>query len=210
MTFRFVSMLVVAALAGPMASAADGSLEAKAVAGLMAGGKVIVLRHANSPAGQAGAVGMTAGCRLADGRGLDAIGFAQARAMGAYLAEAGIRISAVYTSEMCRAWDTARLASSGGEAAAVEALVSTDAAIVDAFKTQLEAEIVEDCLDGVCGNILLASHSNVVPQFGAIPAEGEPETPSGALYVVDPATWTALGRVDFMVQTGDDPMSARH
>ncbi len=62
---------------------------------LRAGGNIIVLRHATSPAGQKAAVGMTAGCVLAPGRGLSAQGFYEARSIGEWLAENGVRIDKI-------------------------------------------------------------------------------------------------------------------
>ncbi len=108
------------------------------------GGYVLVMRHANSPDDQLGAVGLSTGCTLAPGRGLDAEGFFQARAMGEILKENGVPILKAYTSPMCRSWDTAGLAAGGARVVPHPSQVSTKAADVAAMKTRVAAELARN------------------------------------------------------------------
>ncbi|PJF10848.1 histidine phosphatase family protein [Pseudorhodobacter sp. MZDSW-24AT] len=74
-------------------------------------GAILLMRHAIAPG-----TGDPAGFRLDDcrtQRNLSAAGQAQARAIGARLAEAGITFTQILTSEWCRARDTARLLNLG-------------------------------------------------------------------------------------------------
>jgi phosphohistidine phosphatase SixA len=70
-------------------------------------GHLLMLRHAFAPGN-----GDPPDFRLEDcstQRNLDAVGRAQARALGRRLAKAGIRYARVYSSQWCRCLDTARL-----------------------------------------------------------------------------------------------------
>jgi len=70
-------------------------------------GHVLLLRHANAPG-----VGDPAGMNLADcstQRNLDAAGRKQASELGRRLRDAGVTHARVYTSELCRCRETARL-----------------------------------------------------------------------------------------------------
>ncbi len=153
------------------------------MAGLAGGGSVILMRHANSPADQIGSVGMTEGCTLQEGRGLDAKGFFQARFIGEFLKANDVKIAAGFTSDMCRCWDTARLVAAGAPVAPVPALRSTNMSEIDVFKGAVSALVGEKPGE----NILLVTHSNIVPLFAdwASPEE----IPSGVVLVVDPKTW---------------------
>ena len=108
---------------------------------LRGGGNVLVLRHANSPGGQAVPVGMTPGCILQAGRGLDAEGFYQARHIGEWLKKEGVPVLKAYTSDMCRAWDTARLAAGGAEVTAHPAQKTTDPEAIAAFDLENHARM---------------------------------------------------------------------
>lgn len=100
--------------AATLAHADENQAVEEALARLRAGGNIIVMRHATSPAGQKAAVGMTEGCTLAPGRGLSAQGFYEARYAGEWLAENGVRIDRTYTGDLCRSYDTARLVAAAG------------------------------------------------------------------------------------------------
>jgi len=79
-------------------------------------GRVLMLRHANAPGtGDPPEFGLD---DCATQRNLDAAGRAQAAALGAGLAQAGIARAQVYSSQWCRCLETARLLGLG----AVEAL----------------------------------------------------------------------------------------
>jgi phosphohistidine phosphatase SixA len=196
--------LVASGLAGiALASCASageaGGLDA-AVAQLRAGGNIIVMRHATSPAGQKAAVGLTAGCDLAPGRGLSAQGFAEARAIGEWLAENGVRIDKTYTSDMCRSYDTARLVAAAGNGPVIPRaeMKSDDPATAEAFKAMLAVELSESPK----ANILLVNHSNIAPLYWSGPLEDEEETPSGRVHVVKDG---ATVRIDVNVKLSAAP-----
>ena len=169
---------------------AEPSPEAAALEQLRAGGFVLVLRHANSPSGQEDAQGRTEGCQLADGRGLDAEGLKQAEAVAGFIAAERIPVTAVYTSDLCRSWDTATIGF--GAATPHPAQKTTDADLIAAFKKEVEAELAETS----GGNIALVSHSNVAPLYGAEALATEEELPSGVVYMVDPSDWGTRTRID--------------
>lgn len=149
---------------------------------LRAGGNIIVMRHATSPAGQTAPVGMTASCTLAPGRGLSAQGFFEARFAGALFAENGVRIDKTYTSDLCRSYDTARLVAAAGAGPVIPAdeMKSDDPAVAERFKAALDAELAA----APTANILLVTHSNVTPLYWSGPLDGEDETPSGRIHVI--------------------------
>lgn len=145
------------------------------------GGALIVMRHATAPPGQASAVGMTAGCVLEGPRGLDAKGFAEARFIGEWLAASKIAIATVYTSDICRAYDTAILVAAGRAPVIPRAeLKADDPATADLFKAELAAAWRADPR----ANIVLVTHSNITPLYGAGPLAGEKETPPARLHVM--------------------------
>ncbi len=156
---------------------------------LRSGGNVLVMRHAHSPGGQKASVGMTEGCNLQPGRGLDAEGFHQARALGEFLKDEGVPILKAYTSDMCRAWDTARLTAGGAPVTPHPSQKTTDPEIIAAFKKEIEAELAAN----PDKNIILASHSNIAPLDGAIVLEGEEELPEGVINVVTAPAWKGVG-----------------
>ncbi len=158
---------------------------------LREGGQVLVMRHGKSPHDQIAAVGMTQGCNLGEGRGLSAEGLAQARLLGVFLAETGVPILKAYTSDMCRAWDTARLVAGGAAVMPHGAQKTTDPGIIAAFKKQIEAELAAN----PGASILLVSHSNIAPLYGAAICEGEDELPEGLISVVDAASWKTIARI---------------
>ncbi|MFC2951406.1 histidine phosphatase family protein [Marinicaulis aureus] len=163
---------------------------------LKRGGYVIVMRHANSPGGQVGAVGLSEGCKLAPGRGLDAEGFFQARAMGEILKQNGVKIAKAYTSPMCRSWDTAALSAAGAPVEPHPSQISEKAVDVAAMKAKVAKELAAN--PGT--NIILSSHSNIAPLYGATVRRGEDEVPSGVIWLVHPGDWQAIARVDLLVR----------
>jgi len=188
------SKALFAALAIGMAAAScahtggDGSPDAAldaALDQLRAGGNIIVLRHATSPARQKAAVGMTDGCALGAGRGLDPQGFFEARFIGEWFADNGVKIDKTYTSDLCRSWDTARLVAAAGSGPVIarDEMKSDDPMVAQAFKETLAAELAA----APASNILLVSHSNIVPLYWSGPLVGEEETPSGRLHIVTSA-----------------------
>jgi hypothetical protein len=131
---RAILAICLFASATALGAPAPRSLET-VLSRLKQGGAVILMRHAHSPSGQAAAFGMTEGCILQTGRGLDAKGFFQARFIGEFLKAEVVPIGAAYTSDLCRAWDTARLVAAGLPVTPVLALKTTNAADIDAFNT---------------------------------------------------------------------------
>ncbi len=186
MTLKAIlAMLAVSSLAAcatlPGPSGDRTTTSAEAVALLRMGGNLIVMRHASAPPDQKTAVGMTAGCVLEGPRGLDAAGFATARLIGDWLALRDVAIAKVYTSDICRAYDTAVLVAAGRAPVIPRGeLKSDDPEIAAAFKKSLEAELAVS----PAANIVLVTHSNVTPLYWAGPLDGEEETPSGRVHVV--------------------------
>lgn len=158
---------------------------------LRGGGNLLVMRHAHSPGGQKASVGMSEGCILQPGRGLDAVGLVQARSLGELLHEENVPILKAYTSDMCRAWDTARLTAGGAPVIPHPAQKTTDPEIIAAFKKEIEAELAANPGQ----NIILASHSNIAPLYGAIVLEGEEELPEGVINVVTAPDWNGINGV---------------
>lgn len=155
---------------------------------LRSGGNVLVMRHAHSPGGQKASVGMTEGCNLQPGRGLNAEGLVQARSLGELLREENVLILKAYTSDMCRAWDTARLVAGGAPVIPHPAQKTTDPETIAAFKKEIEAELAAN--PGT--NIILASHSNIAPLYGAIVLKGEQELPEGVINIVTAPKWQGV------------------
>lgn len=170
---------------------------------LRQGGNIIVMRHATSPAGQKAAAGMTEGCTLAPGRGLSAQGFFEARFIGEWLAENGVKIDKTYTSDLCRSYDTARLVAAAGNGPVIprEEMKSDDPAVATAFKKELDAELAA----APNSNILLVNHSNVAPLYWSPPLEGEDETPSGRIHVVH---GDDVIRIDMNIDASAEPSMA--
>lgn len=178
-----VSGLAMASMAGASgALAGDQAAMDAAIAQLREGGNVIVLRHATSPGDQKAAIGMTEGCELAPGRGLSPQGFYEARFIGGFLADHGVTIDRTYTSNLCRAFDTARLVAAAGSGPVIprDEMKSDDEATAAAFRASLAAELAA----APGSNILLVSHSNITPLYWSGPLAGEEETPSGRVHVI--------------------------
>ncbi len=183
--------------AAAAADAPQRSLDA-ILGDLAAGGSIILMRHANAPEGQIASVGMTIGCDFADGRGLDAKGFFQARFIGEYLKSRGVAIGMAYTSDSCRAYDTARLVAAGAPVRPEPALKTTAIAEIDALKTVITTAL----RNGATKNVLLVSHSNIVPLYADWGSQGE--IPSGVILIIDPSTWTVKEKLNFGVDMAVD------
>lgn len=208
-----ISGVLLAGAAATRAAAQAPLVEDAPLAAVMAdlreGGALIVMRHATSPAGQKAVIGMTDGCTLAPGRGLNAQGFSEARATGEWLAENGVRIDRTYTSDMCRSYDTARLVAAAGNGPVIPRaeLKSDDPDVADAFRRELAAELARD----PTATILLVTHSNITPLYGAGPLAGEKETPSGRVHVLSldaggaPGDFRLTARIDIKASVRIDP-----
>jgi broad specificity phosphatase PhoE len=123
-------------------------------------GHVLLLRHANAPG-----VGDPAGMKLSDcstQRNLDDVGRNQARELGQRLRDAGVTNARVYTSELCRCRDTARLLDIG----AVEplpALNSTIGRTEQERTAQLKAlRVFMETLPRDSGPVVLVTHQVIV------------------------------------------------
>lgn len=197
-----VAAIAFVAACAAISAAAEETSPARSVetvlADLAAGGSVLLMRHANSPDGQIAAVGMTEGCTLQPGRGLDAMGFFQARFIGEFLKSHDVPISAAFTSDMCRAWDTARLVAAGAPVDPAGALKTTNISEIDFFKAALASHFAAS----PTSNILLVSHSNIVPLYADWTSAEE--IPSGVLLVVDPKTWRIRDRLSFGLDVSVD------
>jgi broad specificity phosphatase PhoE len=185
--------ILVAEAATGAASARERSIETTLTA-LKGGGHVILMRHAFAPDGQVAPVGLTAGCDFSDRRGLDAKGFFQARFIGEFLKSEGVPVGRALTSDVCRAYDTARLVAAGAPVAAEPALKSTDRSLIDALKTSLTATLASG---EARTNVVLVTHSNVLPLI--VDWAGEGEIPSGVILIVDPASWTVTEKFNLDV-----------
>ena len=177
------------AIAAAPASTEENADKATAVFDMLrGGGHLLVMRHAHSPGGQKAALGMTEGCNLQAGRGLDVEGLVQAKALGELLKTEEVPVLKAYTSDMCRAWDTARLTAAGAPVIPHPAQKTTDPEIIAAFKKEIEAELAANPGQ----NIILASHSNIAPLYGAIALDGEEELPEGVINVVTAPGWNGI------------------
>ena len=110
-------------------------------------------------------------------------------------------IGAAFTSDMCRTWDTARLVSGGIKVHPSPALKTTSLGEIDAFKATINASMAAD----PDTNILLVSHSNIVPLYADWGSDKE--IPSGVVLLVDPEDWTVKNKlnlnIDLSVGSGD-------
>jgi len=199
--YRLFNVLLAILILGGVAYAAEKDAARtldEALADLAKGGSVILMRHANSPSGQLASVGMTEGCVLGEGRGLDAKGFFQARFIGEFLKSENVPIGMTYTSDMCRAWDTARLVAAGAPVETAPELKTTNVGEIDLFKQRLAARLSEHKKE----NILLVTHSNIVPLYSDWESEGE--IPSGVVLIVDPKRWTIRDKLNLDVDLSVD------
>ena len=123
-------------------------------------GHVLLLRHANAPG-----VGDPAGMKLSDcstQRNLDEAGRKQARELGQRLRAAGVTNARVYTSELCRCRETARLLDIG-TVEALPALNSTVGRTEQERTTQMKAlRAFMERLPRQGGPVVLVTHQVVI------------------------------------------------
>lgn len=162
---------------------------------LRAGGYVLLMRHANSPSGQENAVALSENCILAKGRGLDTKGVIQSRLIHDFLAGESIPVAMSYSSDRCRTVDTAKLVAPDAPTSVAKGLALPEESEASQLKDYISTRLDEDG-----GNILLVSHSNIVPFYGATTEEDEEEVPSGALFIIDPENWAQIARLDVETQ----------
>ena len=152
------------------------------------GGYVLVMRHGKSPHDQSDARARSPDCRLGDGRGLSNAGVLEGMQSAGILQTNNIPLGAIFSSEMCRAFDTALQFAGLAPVTANAALVTTAPDDIAAFKAELEGILAAS--PGT--NILLVSHSNIAPLYGARGLPGEGELPEGVISVVSPKSWYGL------------------
>ena len=163
--FLFVFLSMFAAVPGLAQDALDPAVLARP-------GQVLLLRHAIAPG-----VGDPASMRLGDcasQRNLDAAGRAQAAALGAALRSAGVAAARVYSSQWCRALDTARLLGFGAPVERADALNSFfgDRGRGEPATQALRAWLaVLPRAEPVA--ILVTHQVNVTALTGIVPASGE-------------------------------------
>jgi phosphohistidine phosphatase SixA len=139
---------------------------------LAAPGHVLLLRHAIAPG-----TGDPAGMRLGDcatQRNLDAAGRAQAQAIGAGLRQAGIAQARVFTSQWCRARETAEILTLGPVVERPAELNSffDERTAQPAATAALRAFLRTFPADG--GLVVLVTHQvNITALAGIFPASGE-------------------------------------
>lgn len=154
------------------AFASDG-LEA-----LVQPGRVLMLRHANAPG-----YGDPPGFRIGDcrtQRNLDERGRAQARATGERLRALGIREARVYSSQWCRALETARLLGLGEvrELPALNSFFQGHAEREPTLAT-LRDFLARQTADGP--PLILVTHQVVINAF----AEEVPASGGGSIFALD-------------------------
>jgi broad specificity phosphatase PhoE len=168
----FAAALVAVLLAAPVPAAADG------LGALAQTGRVLMLRHANAPG-----YGDPPGFRLGDcrtQRNLDEKGRAQARATGDRLRALGIHKARVYSSQWCRALETARLLGVG-EVQELPGLNSFFEGHVERDSTlaALRDFLAQQPVDGP--PLILVTHQVVINSF----AEEVPASGGGSIFALD-------------------------
>lgn len=179
---RAALLLIAAALPAP----ASAQSEARAWE-VLAGGGVVLFRHANAPGG-----GDPPGMRIgecATQRNLDAAGRDQARRIGAAFSGRGIAVGAVLTSQWCRTRETAALAFPGR--AVDEAAFNSFFADRGAGSARTAA--ARGILAGWSGPgaLVVVTHQvNITSLTGVFPASGE-----GIVLERDGPGWRVAGRI---------------
>jgi phosphohistidine phosphatase SixA len=179
---RAALLLIAAALPAP--ASAQGEARAWEV---LAGGGVVLFRHANAPGG-----GDPPGMRIGDcatQRNLDAAGRDQARRIGAAFSGRGIAVGAVLTSQWCRTRETAALAFPGR---------TVDEAAFNSFFADRGAGSARTAAArGVLagwsgpGALVVVTHQvNITSLTGVFPASGE-----GIVLERDGPGWRVAGRI---------------
>jgi phosphohistidine phosphatase SixA len=160
--------LVLAAMLATPAQSRDQ--EAELWRALRSPGHLVIMRHAIAPGG-----GDPPGFRLgecATQRNLSADGRAQASQIGERWRRHGIKVVAVYTSQWCRARETAELLA----LAPVEALPLLDSFFSDAGRGEAQTADLRRWIAGrsMEGSIVLVTHQvNITALTGIFPAPGE-------------------------------------
>ena len=151
--------------AGPTAKASDENSLWEAV---RAGSAFAIMRHALAPG-----TGDPAGFEIGDcatQRNLDGRGEAQARAIGASLAAAGVTFEQVLTSQWCRCRDTARLLGLG-EPVEAPALNSFFA---DRSTRDEQTRATLDLIRSATGPVMMVTHQvNITALTGQSVSSGE-------------------------------------
>jgi len=133
-------------------------------------GGVAVMRHALAP-GTGDPVAFELG-DCATQRNLDAVGRAQARAIGAELRDRGVTFDRVYASEWCRCIETAELLDVGP----VTPLPIVNSFFRDRAAGPAQTAALRDFIAGItgAGRILFVTHQvNITVLTGVVPASGE-------------------------------------
>ena len=184
-------LLVAVAALTPSAEAADAD-PAALVDVLRGGGHVVYIRHASTESDYADQVEAEIG-DCASQRTLSEAGWDEAETIGAALDLLGVPVGAVYSSEYCRAWQTARIAfgkpikDAGLNFPAAEDYSAEDLATMKAAVTPY---LTEAPLRG--HNTIVVGHDD---PFEA--ATGIYPEPQGVAYVVRPdgETFEVLGAI---------------
>lgn len=154
------------------------------------GGQVILLVHANAPGTGDPANFELGNCRTQ--RNLSDRGRQQARRLGALIATRGEPVDKVYSSQYCRALDTARLAFGDRLVEELPALNSIERTpeTADAARDEILA-LIRDYTGS--GNLVLVTHrENVEALTGVTPREAE-----AVIVAPDGDKLHAMGRIVF-------------
>ncbi len=154
---------------------------------LLAGGGVVLFRHANAPGG-----GDPPGLRIGDcstQRNLDTTGRDQARRIGAAFAARGIAVGAVLTSQWCRTRETAALAFPGrvADEAAFNSFFA-DRTVGPARTVAARAILARWAGPGAL--VVVTHQVNITALTGIFPASGE-----GLVLERDGTGWRVAGRI---------------
>ncbi|MDZ7752380.1 MAG: histidine phosphatase family protein [Gammaproteobacteria bacterium] len=156
-TLAFRLLMTAALTAIPASTLAAPPQEL--IAALAEGGKAVMMRHTQTQEAEP-EVSMHLSGDCEEEQNLDATGRAQAEAIAAGFAAHGIAVAEVYSSEFCRARDTARLAFGEFEAwdalNLVEIQDPTDLAFVMADVEERMGEFEGE------GNLVLISHRSTI------------------------------------------------
>jgi len=165
---RFAKLLLILILFASAPAYAD---EAAAWAALREGGNIILMRHATTTPGTGDPPGFRLG-ECATQRLLSKAGRSQAKAIGAVLRQAGVKVDRVLSSAWCRCLDTAELMDIG-PVQVFEPLNSFFEAGDTAGKRSGEVRKLIADWKGP-GTLVLVTHQvNVTALTNIVPASGE-------------------------------------
>jgi|APTNR8051073442_1049403.scaffolds.fasta_scaffold00167_61 phosphohistidine phosphatase SixA len=189
------AVLVAAQLAGagPGAGAAWAEADPRLAEALREGGKVIFIRHATTEEDYADQVKAVMG-NCATQRALSEAGWHEAQKIGGAIADLGIPVGKVISSEYCRAWQTASLAFGRYEknpSLNFQPAEDYSEAQIAAMKEAMSPLLAARPADGT--NTVLVGHDD---PFEA--ATGIYPEPMGVAYVVEPdgrGGFTVLGNI---------------